>query len=303
MSIQYIRFLKSLPSVAHYVYPDIQGVKKFRYNFRFCVWAMLKPNIMQQMQTTFSQPEMTLVAKNNPRIFEKPLKPFVCLKWRPKQRAQRILEHFQVLQQQYGQAFLNFYSDDGWDLLDVLDYKVVLCAGPDREGSLALKLIDTDHLELFTISFNISSTPRREIHIGALQGPGQHIEERGEIIKGLTRGVHGLRPKALLLECLLMLARSWQVEKVYGISNKGHVYQALRYMGSKRSSVSYNYADLWQDYGGTPVSKYLYEIPLQPQRKDPSELKKTKRRLYTKRYKWLDEAEQSIHGRLLELER
>jgi uncharacterized protein VirK/YbjX len=166
---------------------------------------------------------------------------------------------------------------------------------------LALKLTDEKNRDLFTLAFNLSTTPRREIHIGALQGPGDHISDRGEIIKSLTRGIHGLRPKALMLEVLLMLAREWQVDNVFGITNKGHIYQALRYTGSKRSSVTYNYAELWTEYGGEQVSKFMYKIPLQPPRKDPSTLKKTKRRLYTKRYAWIEETQDVVKTRLSEL--
>ncbi|MCL9782235.1 VirK/YbjX family protein [Vibrio sp. S4M6] len=302
MFFNYVNYVKTLPRVAASVYPGVRGMKKFRYNARFCLWAMLKPNVLKQMQSLFEQPEMRIVAEHHPRIFEKPLKPFVCLKWRPDLRAKKISEHFQLLQQLYGQAFTQFYSPKGWTLLEVLDeYKILLCSGPEREGSLALKLVDQQERELFTLAFNISTTPTREMSIGALQGPGDHIEDRGEIIKHLTRGLHGLRPKALMLECLLILARFWQVETVLGITNKGHIYQAIRYVGSKRSSITYNYSDLWGEYGGEPISKHFYKLPVHPPRKDPSTLKKTKRRLYTKRYDWIATTEQSIQQRLNEL--
>lgn len=301
MLFNYVKYIKTLPSIAAGVYPDIRGAKKLRYNARFCLWAMLKPNVLKEMQGLFEQPEMRVVAENNPRIFEKPLKPFVCLKWRPNLRAKKISEHFQLLQQMYGQAFAQFYAPAGWPLIEILDYRILLCSGPEREGSLALKMVDESNRELFTLAFNLSTSPTREISIGALQGPGDHIENRGEIIKQLTRGLHGLRPKALMLECLLMLARFWEVENVLGITNKGHIYQALRYVGSKRSSITYNYAELWGEYGGEPISKHFYKLPTHPPRKDPSTLKKTKRRLYTKRYDWLATAEQSIDQRLSEL--
>ncbi|MCM5507090.1 VirK/YbjX family protein [Vibrio sp. SCSIO 43169] len=301
MSANYFHFVKSLPRVAESVYPDIRGVKKLRYNARFCLWSMFKPNVLKQMQQLFDQPEFRPIKETNPRMFEKPLKPFVCLKWRPQQRAAKIYEHFQTLHQMYGRAFLDFYSEEGWCLMDIQDCRLKLCAGPEREGSLALKLVDENKQDLFTLAFNISSSPKREIHIGALQGPGEHIIDRGEIIKHLTRGMHGLRPKALMLEVLLMLAREWGVEAVYGVTNRGHIYQALRYTGSKRSSITYNYSELWSEYGGVEVSKYLYQLPLSPARKDPSSLKKTKRRLYTKRYAWLEETHTNIQQRLSEL--
>ncbi len=131
---------------------------------------------------------MRVVADNYPRIFEKPLKPFVCLKWRPNLRAKKISEHFLLLQQIYGHAFTQFYVPAGWTLLEVLDYKIQLCAGPEREGSLALKMIDDKQRDLFTLAFNISTTPNREISIGALQGPGDHIEN---VVRSLSNSLVG----------------------------------------------------------------------------------------------------------------
>ncbi|GAM69501.1 hypothetical protein JCM19236_4966 [Vibrio sp. JCM 19236] len=50
------------------------------------------------------------------------------------------------------------------------------------------------------------------------------------------------------------------------------------------------------------IDKYRFEIPTLPERKDPSTLaKRNKRRLYTKRYAWLDEMEVSLKARLDEL--
>lgn len=301
MSANYLNFVLSLPSVAQNVYPDIHGIKKLRYNARFCLWSLLKPRVLKQMQELFEQPDLKAITEVNPRLLEKPLKPYVCLNWRPEHRAKKIYEHFNSLYEMYGRGFLDFYSEKGWLLAEILDCKLLLCSGPEREGSLALKLVDEQNRDLFTLAFNLSSTPKREIHIGALQGPGEYIAERGEIIKSLTRGMHGLRPKALMVEVLLMLAKEWQVDNVYGITNKGHIYQALRYTGSKRSSVTFNYAELWSEYGGEQVSKYMYNIPLQPPRKDPSTLKKTKRRLYTKRYAWLETTQELVQQRLSEL--
>lgn len=301
MFINYIHFIQSLPKVAKSVYPDIRGAKKLRYNARFCLWSMLKPSVLKTMQHLFEQPELSSIRKNNPRIFEKPLKPYVCLNWRPRQRAVKIHEHFQSLYQMYGANIHLFYENGGWQLIEIQDCAMVLCPGPEREGSLALKLVDSSNRDLFTLAFNISTTPIRGIEIGALQGPSEYVVDRGEVIKSLTRNMHGLRPKALMLEVLLMLAKEWGIESIYGVTNKGHVYQALRYMGSKRSSVSYQYSELWSEYGGTQVSKYMYKIPLDPVRKDPSALNKNKRRLYTKRYAWLDEVRANIHSRLAEI--
>lgn len=101
-----------------------------------------------------------------------------------------------------------------------------------------------------------------------------------------------------MAELVLIVANVLGMDEVRGVSNKGHIYQALRYVGSKRKAVTFDYDDLWQEYGASKESTYFYQLPLQPPRKDPSSLKKTKRRLYTKRYQWLDEIRSDVEANI-----
>jgi uncharacterized protein VirK/YbjX len=118
------------------------------------------------------------------------------------------------------------------------------------------------------------------------------------LIKVLTKSLHGLRTKSLLVEMALMLARVLGVDEVKAISNKGHIYQALRYIGSKRSSVTFDYDGLWDEFEATKIDTYFYGLPVFTPRKDPLTLKKTKRKMYTKRYQWLDESEVTMANNL-----
>ncbi len=256
------------------------------------------PETLARVQNLLSQPSFHSVRMHYPRTLEKPLKPYVCVKWSAQERAQRMIEHFAFLERRHAQLLPLIYRHQGWQLYQHELFSIQLCHGPEREGSLALVLLSHDQQPLFTLAFNISGKAKPVIHIGALQGPGPNVEHRQEIIRQLTHQLHGLRPKALIMEVLLILARYWKIEQVYGVTNHGHVYQALRYVGSKRSSVRFQYSELWQEMGGEAVNAYWHTLPLQPPRKDPLSLSKTKRRLYTKRYTWLTELEQSIQASL-----
>ncbi|ENM5854736.1 DUF535 family protein [Vibrio mimicus] len=296
--ISRIKYLKTLSALAAEIYPDVRGVKKLRYNARFCLWGALMLNNLLRVQRLLNQPPFHTVRQHYPRTLEKPLKPYVCVKWSAQERAQRLIEHFSFLEKRHAQLLPIIYRPQGWYLCKHELFSIQLCHGPEREGSLALVLMSHDHQPLFTLAFNISGEAEPVIHIGALQGPGPNVEHRQEMIRHLTHQLHGLRPKALIMEVLLILARYWGVEKVYGVTNHGHVYQALRYIGSKRNSVRFQYAELWQEMGGEEVNPYWHILPIYPPRKDPLSLSKTKRRLYTKRYAWLTELEQSIQETL-----
>ncbi|OAN10956.1 hypothetical protein A3K86_18405 [Photobacterium jeanii] len=296
-------YLSSLPKLANKIHPNSKGVNKIRKNARFCLLGLVYRHSLKTIINTFNTEALKPVLDKNPDIIEKPLKPYLCVNWSSRERAQHLCEHYQFIEQTFGLNAEKVTSYQGLTLLEFEDreqakYRVNLYCGASREGGLGLKLINEDAKEVYSLSFNISGSDKRVLHIGMLQGPASQIADRNEVIKTLTRSLHGLRTKALMVELVLMLAKIWQIDEVKGVSNKGHIYQALRYVGSKRNSVTFDYDDLWAEYNGTKTNKFLFSIPTAPERKDPSTLNKNKRRLYTKRYQWLDETELAIRQNL-----
>ncbi|AJR06458.1 hypothetical protein H744_1c1436 [Photobacterium gaetbulicola Gung47] len=254
----------------------------------------MNADAVKAMADVFAHPELAPVLQKNPKIFEKPLKPYLCVNWTRKEKIARIREHYLFIKDTFGSHAQSVLSPKGVTILEFTDnqevrYKVQLCQGMSREGALGLYLVDENNRNIYSLTCHIATGNKKTLYIGALQGPKEDIADRNQVIKTLTRSLHGLRAKALMAELVLILANVLGIDEVRGVSNKGHVYQALRYIGSKRKAVTFDYDDLWQEYGATKESAYFYRLPLQPPRKDPSSLKKTKRRLYTKRYQWLDE--------------
>ncbi|WEM45123.1 VirK/YbjX family protein (plasmid) [Photobacterium sp. DA100] len=293
-STHHFDYLRRLPQLANTVYPSSRGFRKIKKNARFCLWGVLNADAVKAMADVFAHPELAPVLQKNPKIFEKPLKPYLCVNWTRKEKIARIREHYLFIKDTFGSHAQSVLSPKGVTILEFTDnqevrYKVQLCQGMSREGSLGLYLVDENNRNIYSLTCHIATGNKKTLYIGALQGPKEDIADRNQVIKTLTRSLHGLRTKALMAELVLILANVLGIDEVRGVSNKGHVYQALRYIGSKRKAVTFDYDDLWQEYGATKESAYFYRLPLQPPRKDPSSLKKTKRRLYTKRYQWLDE--------------
>ena len=162
--------------------------------------------------------------------------------------------------------------------------------GTSREGGIGIRLVNDKNQSVYALSCNISGTNTKTMHIGMLQGPRDLIENRHALIKELTKSLHGLRTKSLLVEMALMLSRILGISEVKAISNKGHVYQAIRYI-SKRNSISFDYDGLWNEFEATKLDPYMFGLSVLTPRKDPLTLKKTKRKMYTKRYQWLDDTE------------
>ncbi|WP_231892577.1 MULTISPECIES: VirK/YbjX family protein [unclassified Vibrio] len=273
---------------------------------RFYVLSKVYSSTFARIESLTNNHVFHSAVEQKPRLLEKALKPYLFVDLPVAKRMELIEQHFNLLNDTFSSDINQVFGPGALPLLDMPDSKgnqfsLILFDGEMREGSLGLRLVNDLNQTIYSITFNLSTTPEPTMHVGALKGPSEQIEDRNQVIKTLTRSFHGLRPKALMVELALMFGKSLGVTHFVGVSNKGHIYQALRYKGSKSKSITFDYNELWQEYGAKPLGKYRYAIPTNPERKDPSALKKTKRRLYTKRYAWLDELEVDLNTKLNDL--
>jgi len=286
----------NLSELADLIYPKAKGMKKIKKKARFYFWAATNGKAINAMTTLFADDNLKPILTNNPEILEKPLKPFLCVNWSNSERIKHITEHYQYINGIFGDNSKAVISSKGISILDFESlsgetYRVQLYRGASREGGLGIRLVNDKDQSVYALACNISGTTTKTMHIGMLQGPAEAIENRHALIKELTKSLHGLRTKSLLVEMALMLARILGVSEVKAISNKGHIYQAIRYIGSKRKSVTFDYNGLWGEFEATEIDLYMFSLSVFTPRKDPLTLKKTKRKMYTKRYQWLDDSE------------
>ncbi|EAR57205.1 hypothetical protein SKA34_05595 [Photobacterium sp. SKA34] len=284
--------------LSNMLYPNIKGIDKVRKKFRLYCWCVLSPKVTDELMDYFDDPLLQELITVYPSFIEKPLKPYGCVSWDKKQRMQILKKHLQFMLKNFFSNLFNIYQHEGLKLSQITDkndivYNIYLDAGYSREGSLGLTLTDSNDTQLYCISFTVDQE-QSHLHIGALQGPDSDIENRQELIKELTKGLYGLRPKALMVELVLIFANVYQLKNITAVSNKGHIYQALRYIGSKRNAVSCDYDQIWQEYHGVKQSNVIYKLPLLPIRKDLTTLNRNKRKLYKNRYQWLDELKQAL---------
>nr|WP_265413921.1 VirK/YbjX family protein [Photobacterium damselae] len=295
--------LQQAINLANLVYPHTVGIQKIRKNARFVFWCLTSPQTVQTMLDLLTTPQLAPLKTQFPCLLEKPLKPYGNLGWSQARRTQLIVEHFTFMLKHFPYHIDAIYQNRGIVLYQFQDkdkrsYSINLNSGERREGSLGLQLIDEYGQRLYSISFTIS-TAENTLYIGSLQGPAESIYNRNETIKSLTKALHGLRTKALMVEVIMMFAQLFEIENICAISKQGHIYQALRYIGSKRNAVSFDYDELWVEYHSKRIDKYTYQLPTQPERKDVDQLNRTKRKLYTKRYQWLDECKTALESSIM----
>lgn len=284
---------------ANKIYPNSTGWRVVSKNWRFYVLGSVFPNVMEQIVEVFNSPHLAPVLADYPEVITKPLKPYLNVSLTMPERVAMLHDHYRFMANTFGHHCSTIFSVTGLPLVSFTanngrQYGVRFYRGAIREGALGLSLYDMESKQgVYSISFHFNRDGR-DLYIGALQGPSDSIPERQQTIKILTKTAHGLRTKALMLELVLMLGRIMGAERCYAVSNKGHIYKAIRYITSKRNVVTFDYDALWLEYDGAPQDRYFFTLAMQPVRKDVTQLSSSKRRLYTKRYAWLHTLEQNM---------
>ncbi|MBQ0959002.1 DUF535 family protein [Ideonella sp. 4Y11] len=161
-----------------------------------------------------------------------------------------------------------------------------------REGDLTLALYDPFGTKLYALTFSLQPCEHGvEVVIGALQG-----QMPLPLTRHITKLTEGLRPPALLLYLLQCLAEAVGARRLRACGRERHIHH-----GSERSElVRFDYDAFWRDYGGQPDGQGFYELPVAAPRREVAEIPSHKRAQYRRRYQFMDEMRQELHGCLAE---
>ncbi|WP_039056614.1 VirK/YbjX family protein [Enterobacter sp. Bisph1] len=212
------------------------------------------------------------------------------------QRADAIISHYSWLDENVPQKLatalstptseqiLEFYGKDN------ARFSVFAsCASKaEREGETTLWMCDGEQTLLASVTFSVTGKEgARALVIGGLQGPRRDVNH--EVIKVATRACHGIFPKKMLLEIISQIARQTGVSALYGVSDNGHVFRALRYRLSKGRHFHASYDEFWASIEGEKESAYRWRLPTEFPRKTLESIASKKRAEYRRRFELLDD--------------
>ncbi len=219
------------------------------------------------------------------------------------QRADAIISHYDWLDNQLSkraadaftatlpQQILRFAGKDGAEFS-------VFASGAhkaEREGESTLWFYDGNNALLASVTFSVTTeNGERALVIGGLQGPRKNVTH--EVIKVATKACYGIFPKRLLLETLWQMCASTGINAVYGVSDNGHVFRALRYRLSKGRHFHASYDEFWSSIDGVKSDNYRWRLPLHMARKPLEEIASKKRAEYRRRFQLLDEIHASLNN-------
>ncbi len=269
---------------------------------KYCARGLAFPRATAQWLEVLDTPALAPVVRHQPKLFQKLQRPYLASTLHTAQRLEVLTHHYRFVQQELGPAWVReIYSTPGKCLAGLRDengalYEIRLKSSwMDKEGELTLTLQhQATGVDLFVLTFSIThfAADRCEALIGGLQGNKQANDR--DLVVGLTRHWHGLRPKSLLLFAMHQLAEIWGVTRLRAVGDTTHIYQHWR----QRKAVASSYDAWWREAGGLLGVDGLFDLPVRFVPRDIATLKVNKRQMYKRRYLMLADLAGQINSSL-----
>ena len=287
-----IQIVKTLVRTAPLIHPG-RKLGSLCKQTKHCVRGLAFARQTTLWFETLQRPELAVVAGNHPYLFQKLQRPYLNRTLNTCQRCQALQQHYQFVIAQFSPVVRQeIYATPG-KLLAVLPLAEVenfglrlSCSRQEKEGDLVIGLVNLDTgAVMFTLAFSITqwAAEPKEIFIGGLQG--NKLANDKEMIISLTRGFHGLRPKALLLFALQELCGRWGITRLRAVSDAMHIYRHWQ----KRKQVASSYDEWWVESDGVLADDGNFDLPATFVPRDIATLKVNKRPVYKRRYQLLTE--------------
>jgi uncharacterized protein VirK/YbjX len=279
-------WLRQLGAVARQTHPGVSPIALWRAGHLFMQQLMCWRELRSWHSA--ATPALRAIVRHRPSIVCAVGRPYINTAWGGTRRLAAIRQHYTLLSTAL--KVLDFGPADRLSLAStpagtgrlelVLDMPMWFA----HEGELALNLFFKGR-RVYSLVFSLGSEEGRlTAYIGALQGLGG-IEAR-PMYRDLTHGLHGLRPRELLLAVFRMLCRCLGVERMLAVSDLRRPASSAYF--ATCSAVLTSYDAVWQAHGGLLGSEGFFELPLVLARRSADSVPGRKRAQYRRRYEMLD---------------
>ncbi len=299
----------TLCRTARSVHPE-PGLKGVLARTKYLVRAAARPSLTAQWFAILREPHLAPLVQSHPHILSKLQRPYLHRRLTAAGRLAALQSHYRFVSDSLdGPIRREIFIPEGFRLAGLAEtgltlepYSLRLFYGDQfaKEGELTLGLFaDRSVVPLTTLTFcvsNFGSGLAGEIFIGGLQSQGgAGVRER---IVELTRLLHGLRPKALLVFAIQRLAQTWGISRLTAVGLDEHIYR--HYL--KRKQVHADYDAFWSECQGVRLPDGNFQLPPVPQARKIEELARNKRPLYRRRYEMLARLGEEITAAALGVE-
>lgn len=280
---------------SHRLYPK-QGeeIKRVRFYLRSLLSLRSSAIWFQSLDNCAS---LRKCARYEPAMAEKLHRPYRRSGLSVKNRLDLVLEHLRIVRllgwtelvaSAYATtvAIANFTDRNGSALRLTLDRPGQF----GKEGELALHLVDGD-TRLYSACFSFKESGGiRELDVGCIQGPS--LQNARQTIRDLTRSLHGLRPRSLILEALRSIANLAGCSRLRVVGNSNHIYRSLR----KRRKIKFDYDAFCAEVRGVTANAGDWLLPVCTETRPVTEIPSKKRAEANRRRDLLEQIAHQIQA-------
>ncbi|WP_168190808.1 VirK/YbjX family protein [Aquitalea aquatilis] len=257
---------------------------------KFLLRALIQlPHSVQWFRFLQEQPELAAALPQQRQWLHKLQRPYLCADYDSHSKLQLLHQHFSIfLRLMPKELRLSLLQNQALRMASITGkngalyhIKLSLTQTMDKEGELMLTLVEESggcNLATLAFSFGIDQQQAARIHIGCLQGPS-HQGGR-EQFRAITKDLHGLMPKALLMKALYALARPMNIDTVLAVSNRAHVHQAAWH---RYTVIQADYDAFWIMLGGSRLNDRHFQLKTTAIERPLTEVPANKRAQYQRR--------------------
>ena len=227
-------------------------------------------------------------------------RPYVRRRFGPAARAGIISRHYRQLLALRPGDFGDFLAYPGVCLARLpgksgQTYCVQMALNRSKEGEVDLFLWEDGTRAGLALLAGVVGEEAGQLvfYVGGLRGVKPPLG-KPEIVAA-TRDLHGLRPKAAVLQAACAVAAALGAQRVVLPGLRNHVSQLP---GLESRVIHADYDGFWQECGATARADGDYDLPVVAQKRDPASVKSSKRAEWMRRQVLLDSMTQQIAARL-----
>ncbi|MDN0083221.1 DUF535 family protein [Crenobacter sp. SG2305] len=275
---------------ATHCYAEPDSSKSLMHKAKFLLRALAQwPYSHRWFRYLSEQSELAAVLPRQPQWLHKLQRPYLCQGLSTSAKLRLLRQHYELfltrlpgklrahLLAEHSQVIARIEGKNG------ASYRIELSLTHtmDKEGELMLALFPEatrDRLVTLAFSFGIDTNGDGQILLGCVQGPstgGGH-----EHFREITKDLHGLMPKMLMVKTLCMLARQMGIQYVLAVSNQGHVHNSRLH---RYQQIHSDYDALWRSLGGAPFGRHFYLLSTNQPERPLSDIPSSKRAKYQRR--------------------
>jgi hypothetical protein len=280
-----------------------------KQNARWALAAAIRPDAALKWFAMMQTQGLRPFSDANPLLAFKPMRVYLSSRWNLTQRTKVMKDTYGFILWKGGAIRAALLSEESEGIILATFPLGELGSGEIRlgfdnrfrkEGEFTVSLLCPQRGgRISSLSFALEWRPNGLVlYAGCVQGRNEGDED---LMKAISKVMHGLRPKALVVFAAQELSRALGVREFLGASNAIQVHRRKHLIHLEWAhALTFDYDAFWLELGGHRALDEWFYLPRKAKRRIREEIKPNKRGMYAKRYAMMDEIAIQIRAAMAE---